>query len=100
MTREEAIEKIKDHKYNPQFLDMLEALGLIKFDEVKEKTVLEIIESLCCNSLSSKIPAELEEQGYLIVKRDKITTVAIIQDNSIGSKRTVLTGVLEDIKQD
>lgn len=36
MTREEARQKIIQYKYNPEFLNMLEALGLIKFEEEKK----------------------------------------------------------------
>ena len=73
MTRAEAVEKIKDHKYNPQFLDMLEALGLIKFEEEKTVDDLETVLRECRGTYhkNDEFIKALEKRGYEIVKREK-----------------------------
>lgn len=46
MTREEARQKIIQYKYNPEFLNMLEALGLIKFDELTKPAIYVTLEDI------------------------------------------------------
>lgn len=71
MTRKEANQKIKNKGHiqgNDYILDVLETLGLIKFEEEKQSTPFEILEKLGYNA--GKAMILLEQAGYKIVRKD------------------------------
>lgn len=68
MTREEAIKIVRGRGYTIDLLNILEALGLIKFEE--KKSALQIIHSNLdfyegSTQQAMKIEKELKEAGYL-----------------------------------
>lgn len=105
MTRAEAVEKIRMFYADPdRMINAVEALGLIKFDEVKDKTIEEIIDIFQSDYTKSGegIINQLKQSGYLIVKKNRNAVVKINQVDSYNHKVIVVNfeGVLLEIKQD
>lgn len=72
MTREEAINKLNAVSVNTDvnniFVNRLEALGLIKFDEPKPETAEQLLRRCGYNS-ADRILMILSDNGYDVVKR-------------------------------
>lgn len=70
MTRNEAVEKIREEYADPnRLIRALEAFGLIKFEEKENKKPIDVIEICLKNNYNSaRIIYELKCNGYEIIK--------------------------------